>query len=50
MKLLYGNYTILFQNGGLEILREGQALYRNERPLCITVKTASTANAFYEGP
>lgn len=50
MKLLYGNYTVLFQNGGMEILKEGKVLYRNARPLCITVKTASAANAFYEGP
>ncbi|MBE5802674.1 MAG: hypothetical protein E7319_10375 [Clostridiales bacterium] len=49
MKLHYGDYSLFLNDGGIEISRKGQLLYLNRRPLCITVKTASTANEFYEG-
>lgn len=49
MKLQYGHYALSFSNGGIEVFRGDQKLYFNQRPMSVTVKTALTSNAFYDG-
>ena len=40
MKLQSGNYVMRFERGGVEVLRDGAALYFNRRPMYALIKTA----------
>jgi len=48
MHLSCGNYKLIFDNGGIEAVRNGVRLYFNRRPLFVTVKTASAISEFYD--
>ena len=43
-----GEYTLLFQDGGIEVRKNGKMLYFNNRPLFATVKTSFSLNEFYD--
>ncbi len=46
MKITLGSYEILFQDGGLQVNKEGQCLYFNHRPVYVSVKTYGAINEF----
>ncbi len=48
MKLICGDYQLKFQDGGVEVLKNGKALYTNRRPMFVTVKTALAVCEFYD--
>jgi len=48
MKLVNGDYTLLFVNGGLEIKKNDKLLYFNRRPMFVTVKTVFAVSEFYD--
>ena len=48
MRLECGNYTLLFDNGGLEIHKNNKMLYFNKRPMFVTVKTVLAISEFYD--
>ena len=48
MKLEYGNYTLLFEDGGLVIQKNNKILYYNKRPMFVTVKTVMAISEFYD--
>lgn len=50
MELSCKDYTLVFQNGGVEIFREGALLYFNKRPMYAFIKTARTVTQFYDAP
>ena len=51
MKLQSGNgYVMQFDNGGVEVYRDGKALYVNRRPLYAFIKTALSITEFYDAP
>jgi hypothetical protein len=51
MKLQSGNgYVMQFGNGGVEVYRDGKALYVNRRPLYAFIKTALSITEFYDAP
>ena len=39
MQFTIGKYSILFENGGVEVKKEGKLLYFNHRPVYVSVKT-----------
>jgi len=50
MEIISGNYTMRFQNGGLEVLKDGAVLYFNRRPMYAFIKTALSITEFYDAP
>ncbi|OXM83001.1 hypothetical protein [Paenibacillus rigui] len=48
MKLVCGDYTVIFQDGGVEVHKDGKLLYFNKRPMFVTVKTAVALSEFYD--
>ena len=48
MILEWGNYTLKFNSGGLEIHKDNRALYFNRRPMFVTVKTDLAISEFYD--
>ncbi len=48
MKLISGEYSLIFNEGGLEVQKNNKTLYYNKRPTFITVKTFMAVNEFYE--
>ncbi len=40
MKLVYGDYSLCFCDGGLEVRKNNVLLYFNRRPMYVTIKTA----------
>ena len=46
MKISLGAYDILFENGGIRVLKEGSMLYFNARPVYVSVKTYGAINEF----
>ncbi len=48
MKLVCGNYTLKFKDGGLEVEKDRKLLYFNKRPMSVTVKTVLAVSEFYE--
>lgn len=48
MKLVYGDYTMCFKDGGLEVHKGDRLLYFNRRPMFVSVKTASAISEFYD--
>ena len=49
VRLVSGDYTLLFKDGGVEVHRDGKMLYYNRRPMFVTVKTVFAVNEFYDG-
>lgn len=49
MRLCTGKYTIQFQNGGIEVLKDDTLLYYNKRPMYAFIKTALSITEFYDG-
>lgn len=47
MELEYHQYRMCFRNGGLELRKKEQLLYRNRRPVIVTVKTQTAVNVDY---
>ena len=47
-KLVSGDYTLSFVNGGLEVDRGGKLLYYNRRPMFATVKSSFASSGFYD--
>jgi hypothetical protein len=45
-----GNYLMKFSNGGIEVLRNGEILYFNKRPMYAFIKTAMSITEFYDAP
>lgn len=50
MEINSGNYTMRFQNGGLEVLKDGVILYFNRRPIYAFIKTSLSITEFYDAP
>ena len=48
MILEWSNYTLRFQNGGLEVHKDNRSLYNNRRPMYVTVKTDLAISEFYD--
>ncbi len=48
MELTTGSYVLGFVDGGIEILKDGQQLYFNRRPVYVFVKTALSITEFYD--
>ncbi len=45
-----GNYMMRFSCGGVEVLRDGEILYFNKRPMYAFIKTALSITEFYDAP
>ena len=45
-----GNYSMRFSRGGVEVLRGGEVLYFNRRPMYAFIKTALSITEFYDAP
>ena len=50
MQICSGKYTMRFQNGGIEVLKDGSLLYYNKRPMYAFIKTAYSITEFYDAP
>lgn len=50
MKLVNGQYEMLFENGGVRIVKEGKELYFNARPVYVSVKTIAAVSLFSDVP
>lgn len=48
MKLVNGDYTLIFKHGGAEVYKNGKLLYFKKRPMFVTVKTAYAVSEFYD--
>ena len=48
MNLICGDYSLVFREGGIEVLKNNKLLYFNKRPMFVTVKTAFAVNEFYD--
>src|SRR5690554_5494585 len=48
MKISAGNYTMRFQNGGVEVLKDDSLLYYNKRPMYAFIKTKLSITEFYD--
>lgn len=48
MRLKYGNYTLLSDDGGLIIQKNNKTIYYNKRPMFVTVKTVLAISEFYD--
>ncbi|NLL00971.1 MAG: hypothetical protein GX271_09960 [Clostridiales bacterium] len=48
MRLEYGDYSLLFDKGGLLIQKNDKTLYYNKRPMYVTVKTVLAISEFYD--
>ena len=46
MKLVNGQYVMLFENGGVQITKNGKLLYFNARPVYVSVKTIAAVSLF----
>ncbi len=50
MMIQSGNYLMRFSCGGVEVLRDGEVLYFNKRPMYAFIKTALSITEFYDAP
>lgn len=48
MKLKYGEYELVFDEGGVRIEKRGVGLYSNRRPMFVYVKTKEAVTEFYD--
>ena len=46
MNLTLGSYTVQFENGGVEVKKNGKLLYFNHRPIYVSVKNYGAMNDF----
>ena len=46
MEISSGNYTMRFQDGGLEVLKDGAVLYFNRRPMYAFIKLPCRSPSF----
>lgn len=46
MKMVTGSYEIIFENGGVEVQKNGATLYFNHRPVYVSVKDEGGINRF----
>ncbi|MBR3333821.1 MAG: hypothetical protein IKG23_05990, partial [Clostridia bacterium] len=46
MKIDLGVFSVSFENGGLQVTRDGKTLYFNARPVYVSVKTYAAINEF----
>ncbi len=50
MELKVGGYSVVFRDGGIEVMRRGELLYFNRRPVWVSVKTYGAMNEFRDQP
>lgn len=50
MTIRTGAYEILFQDGGIRVVKDGKTLYFNNRPVYVSVKTCAAVNEFRDIP
>ena len=50
MEIRFNDYTLRFQNGGIEAEKSGKVLYFNKRPMYAFIKTAFSIAEFYDAP
>lgn len=48
MKLKYGEYELVFDEGGVRIEKRGVGLYSNRSPMFVYVKTREAVTEFYD--
>jgi len=48
MTLFLGEYSLVFQNGGIEIIKGTKVLYFNKRPIYVFIKTVLSITEFYD--
>ncbi|NLN41746.1 MAG: hypothetical protein GX160_07160, partial [Clostridiales bacterium] len=48
MEIRSGKYAIRFENGGIQVLKDGSLLYYNKRPMYAFIKTALSITEFYD--
>ena len=48
MELKTGDYNLKFVNGGYEVIKNGQTLYFNRKPMYASIKTVLSITEFYE--
>jgi hypothetical protein len=48
MKLVCGDYTLSFKDGGVEVEKNKKLLYFNKRPMFVTAKTELAVSEFYD--
>jgi hypothetical protein len=48
MRLIYGDYTLIFEDGGIEVQKNSKILYFNKRPIFVTLKTVMAISEFYD--
>lgn len=48
MKLVNGDYTLLFNDGGVKVYKSDKLLYFNIRPMFVTLKTVVALSEFYD--
>lgn len=48
MDISVGKYTMRFQNGGIQVLKDDTLLYYNKRPMYAFIKTALSITEFYD--
>ena len=50
MTIRTGAYEVLFQDGGIRVVKDGKTLYFNNRPVYVSVKTCAAVNEFRDIP
>ncbi len=50
MELKVGGCSVVFRDGGIEVMRQGEQLYFNRRPVWMSVKTYGAMNEFRDQP
>ena len=48
MELQFDNYILSYEDGGIEVRKNGTLLYFNRRPMFVTVKTSFAVSEFYD--
>lgn len=48
MRIKNGNYELTFENGGVEVCKEGKVLYYNKRPIYAFIKTSMAVIEFFD--
>ena len=48
MELQFDNYILSYEDGGIEVRKNGSSLYFNRRPMFVTVKTSFAVSEFYD--
>ncbi|WP_252979927.1 hypothetical protein [Eisenbergiella tayi] len=48
MELQFDNYILSYEDGGIEVRKNGTLLYFNRRPMFVTVKTSFAVSEFFD--